>query len=237
MSLVPVTAIDTGVLCAALQLSDSFYPTGAYSHSHGLEGLIEEGWVRDAPSLADYCRASLLPSLERVELPLVLHAYEALASGDWVRVGDLCVLSSALRTAREPRQASDAIGRQRIALLHTLRGDTRARDFLAHAQAGTWPQPVPVAAALEGLALGAPVEIALANVAYGTIAGTVSAAMKLLRVGQNAGQGVMVDLLKEVPGLVGHARRVPLAEIGWFNPWLDIASSRHEHASARLFIS
>jgi urease accessory protein len=37
--------------------------------------------------------------------------------------------------------------------------------------------------------------------------------------------------------MVDAAARIPVDEIGWFNPWLDVASARHETASARLFIS
>ncbi|MDX2186183.1 MAG: urease accessory UreF family protein [Opitutaceae bacterium] len=237
MNLAPATAIESGVLCAALQLSDTFYPTGAYSHSHGLEGLIEEGIVRDRETLREYCLASLLPSLGRMELPLVVHAYAALASANWEQVGRLCVLSSGLRATREPRQASDAIGRQRITLLVLLRKDVRALEFQRLSTDHDWPQPAAVAAALEALAVGAPVGVALANVYYGAIATAVSSSMKLLRIGQNGGQSLLTEMIGLSTSVFEKALQVPIDEIGWFNPWLDIASARHEHASARLFIS
>ena len=36
---------------------------------------------------------------------------------------------------------------------------------------------------------------------------------------------------------IAAAQAVPVEEIGWFNPWLDIAAARHEIADARMFIS
>jgi urease accessory protein len=39
------------------------------------------------------------------------------------------------------------------------------------------------------------------------------------------------------PEIFAAAQNVPSDEIGWFNPWLDIAAARHETAAARLFIS
>jgi hypothetical protein len=42
MSSVPRTATEAGWLFGLLQASDTFYPTGAYAHSFGLEGLVEE---------------------------------------------------------------------------------------------------------------------------------------------------------------------------------------------------
>jgi urease accessory protein len=44
-------------------------------------------------------------------------------------------------------------------------------------------------------------------------------------------------MLGHAPELIATATTIPLAEIGWFNPWLDIASARHETADARMFIS
>jgi urease accessory protein len=233
----PVTVTDPTALCAWLQMNDAFYPTGAYSHSHGLEGLIEAGIVRDRATLREYCLASLLPSLARLELPLVRYAHGALGEGDWGKLGELCELSSALRATREARQASEAIGRQRISLLVTLRGCALAEEFERRATAGGWPRPAALAAALEARCAGMPVEAAFASVLYGACSSAVSAAMKLLRLGQNGGQTLLTELLELSPSVFAEALQVNVEEIGWFNPWLDIASARHEHAAARLFIS
>jgi urease accessory protein len=43
--------------------------------------------------------------------------------------------------------------------------------------------------------------------------------------------------LAAAPGIIAKAEATPFAEIGWFNPWLDIAAARHETADARMFIS
>ena len=61
--------------------------------------------------------------------------------------------------------------------------------------------------------------------------------MKLLRLGQNAAQGLLTGALRELPKIIATARQLPTSELGWFNPWLDIASARHESADHRLFIS
>ena len=39
-----------------LQAGDSFYPTGSYAHSFGLEGLVQEGTIRDRATLRDFLR-------------------------------------------------------------------------------------------------------------------------------------------------------------------------------------
>lgn len=224
-------------LCGLLQAGDSFYPTGSYAHSFGLEGLVNEGAVRDRGTLRQFLFLSVLPTLAHVELPLAIQAWRALEGPDWERVGEMCLLSAALKTPREARLAAENIGRQRAELVAALCGDPLAQEYLARAAAGRWPFSPAVSAAVEGRAFGAPVEAVGTGVAYANLAGVLSAAMKLLRLGQNACQGLLTEALREIPALIVAAERIPLEEIGWFNPWLDIAAARHETADARMFIS
>jgi urease accessory protein len=224
-------------LCGLLQLGDTFYPTGSYAHSFGLEGLVAENVVRDRESLRQFLLISVLPALRQSDLPLVVQAWRAFEQPDWGKIGELCVLASALKTAREARFAAENIGRQRVELAAKLRGHPLAAEFLRRAEAERWPFSPAIAAALEARVLGAPLEAALASVYYAAIAGLLAAAMKLLRLGQNGCQTLLTEIMGLAPDIFTAAQNIPTDEIGWFNPWLDIAAARHETAAARLFIS
>ena len=228
---------DAAWICGLLQAGDSFYPTGSYAHSFGLEGMVQAGVVRDRATLREFIFQSVLPSLQHAELPLALHAWNAFGAGNWAMIGELCVLSSALKTAREARVASDGIGRQRAELVATLRNAPLAQDFLARAANGHWPFSAAVSAALEARVLGAPAVAMLSGLVYANLAAIISSAMKLLRLGQNASQSLLVEALGDAPALIAAAEKITVDEIGWFNPWLDIAAARHESADARMFIS
>jgi urease accessory protein len=224
-------------IAGLLQAGDSFYPTGSYAHSFGLEGLVQQGVVHDRATLRDFVLRSALPALRQSELPLAAHAWAAFGKPDWARVGELCVLSSALKTAREARQAAENIGRQRAELVVLLHGSSLAEEYLRRLATGGWPHASAVSAALEGRVLGAPLPAVLAGVTYANLAALLSAAMKLLRLGQNASQTLLAEALRESPAIIAAAQAVPFEEIGWFNPWLDIAAARHETADSRMFIS
>ena len=122
-------------------------------------------------------------------------------------------------------------------LLATLRAAPLAVEFRRRAAENSWPGSAAVAAALEGRVYGAPLEAVLAGMCHGAFTGFIAAAMKLLRLGQNGAQSLLSEMLAATPSLVAAAREVGEDEIGWFNPWLDIAAARHEHADARMFIS
>ncbi|HVU16729.1 MAG TPA: urease accessory UreF family protein [Candidatus Didemnitutus sp.] len=238
MNSAPVTGTDVSSWVASLlQAGDSFYPTGSYAHSFGLEGLVQNGIVHDRESLRQFFLRSTLPALRQLELPLVAQAFRAFQASDWMSIGELCELASASRTALEARLASEKIGRQRAELVASLHHSALAAEFLRRAEADHWPYSAPVSAALEGCALGAPETAVLAGFHYATYAAILSAAMKLLRLGQNASQTLLTEMLGHTAATVAAARAVPRSDIGWFNPWLDIAAARHEIADARMFIS
>lgn len=237
MSSAPATGTDTAWLLGLLQASDTLYPTGAYAHSFGLEGMVEAGVVRDRATLRAFLLNSVLPSLRNVDLPLAVHAWKAFGTRDWPAVGEVCALASALRAPRELRAAAEAIGRQRAELLAHVHQAELAREFLRRAGEARWPHCTAVSAALEARVHGAPLAAVLAGVCYAAVAGVIAAATKLLRLGQNAAQGLLTETVALCPAMVGPACELPLDEIGWFNPWLDAASARHETANARLFIS
>jgi urease accessory protein len=237
MSSAPVTNTDATWIVGLLQAGDSFYPTGSYSHSFGLEGLVQQGVVRDRATLRDFILLSALPALRHTDLPLAAHAWRAFGEADWPRVAELCVLSSALKTAREARAASENIGRQRAELMATLRAHPLAQEYFRRATNGTWPHSAPISAALEGRVLGAPLTAVLSGISYATLSSLLSAAMKVLRLGQNASQSLLTEALTATPEIIAAAETTAFEDIGWFNPWLDIAAARHETADARMFIS
>jgi len=235
---IPPTGTDPGRWVAnLLQISDAFYPTGAYAHSFGLEGLVQEGVVTDRAKLRTFLLEHALPLLARTDLPIAAGVWTAAGDPvDWARIAEGCVLGSAVRGAREPREASEAIGRQRIELASMLRGGLAA-EFNRRATEACWPRPACVAAAIEGRQLGAPRDAVLASLVYSAAAGLIAAAMKLLRLGQNSAQSLLAEGLALTPLLIDQALALAPGEIGGFHPWWDIAAARHESADGRMFIS
>ena len=235
----PAASVSAAWIARPLQTTDSFYPTGTYAHSFGLEGLVQAGAVRDRATLREFLLGQVVPQLGRTELPIAAHAWDAADTPpDWATLRTLCELGAALRGTRELRAASAAIGAQRLDFAVTVHGDVGlAAEFNRRAAAGGWPRPSCVAAALEGRALGAPREAVLAAVLYGALSALVAAAVKLLRLGQNASHTLLAEALAAGEAEVAAATGRALEELGTFNPWWDIASARHEAADFRLFIS
>ena len=144
------TPSDALWLARLLHATDSFYPTGAYAHSFGLEGLAHAGVVHDRATLRTFLLEHALPPLARTDLPIAAHAWIAVGEVPvaWERLRELCILGAAVRGTRELRAASEAIGRQRLELAALLHGGVAA-EINRRAGEENWPRPACVAAAVE----------------------------------------------------------------------------------------
>ncbi len=86
-------------IAGLLQTSDSFYPTGAYAHSFGLEGLVQDGVVTDLATLRSFLLGEMLPQLARTDLPVAARAWAAAGDPpDWERLREACFLGGAVRS-------------------------------------------------------------------------------------------------------------------------------------------
>ncbi|MDA0577060.1 MAG: urease accessory protein UreF [Verrucomicrobia bacterium] len=224
-------------LLQVLQTNDSFFPTGSYAHSYGLEGLVQAGVVTDMATCAEAMEHILGPALARVDLPVTRLSFLAAQTEDVAGLLALGARTDAAKPMRELREASLGVGRQRLTMLETLAPGPLTERLGRDADAGAFLPHAPVMTGIECAIFGATEEAALQACLYQAGAAWIGASLKLLSVGQTAAQRALRRFLNTGPALLAHARGVEEAAIGNFSPLLDIASARHESADARMFIS
>ncbi len=227
------TPIDTDALgrLRLMQLVSPALPIGAFTYSQGLEWAVEAGWVRDAEALSDWLAGLMEEGLVYLELPILQRLHDAVAEGDTASIAHWATILYASRETRELRQEE----RNRARALITLLGDLGIpqagswRDVLLHCQAA----PFALAAVHWSISQA---DCAL-GYAWGWLENQVSAAIKLVPLGQTDGQRVQLALAEKLPAMIERAAAVVDAEIGAGSPALAIASARHETQYTRLFRS
>jgi urease accessory protein len=201
----------------------------------GLEQIARAGVVRDEASLLDFLKRQALPSLENLELPLLRRAYDAAAARD---TAGLCRLDreiDAWKVCKGLREASIQLGTRRLAVLLRIFPDEFVRAFENERRTRATPGHHLSVYGLQ-MALGCvPLQAALSAWLYQTLAGACSAALKLIRIGQEGCQRVLGECLRDASETV--QRSLAVESPGWFNPLVEIAAMRHERAFERLFIS
>ena len=99
-------------LLATLQLADSFFPTGAYAHSQGLEQMVAQGWVSNSAQVEEYLTEQLTGAVLPSDGVALLNACEAAAGGDGETIIAIDRLLHAMKLPEEVRLASTQSGRR-----------------------------------------------------------------------------------------------------------------------------
>jgi urease accessory protein len=208
------------------------YPVGAFSYSHGLEYAVEQGTVSDAASLEAWLGDLLRFGSGRSDAILFCHAYEA--SARRTALAEVAALAVAYSASAERHLESTAQGR---AFAEATR-DAWPCDALKRLEdcwAGSLAYPVVVAVAAAGHGLD--LSLSLQAYLHGFAENLVSAGVRLIPLGQRAGQQVLAALEAPVTEAAAAALETPLEDLGGAAILADLAAMKHETQYTRLFRS
>jgi urease accessory protein len=216
---------EGGFLRLLTWLSPAF-PTGGFAYSHGLEWAVESGDARSTAGLVAWLVDILEQGSGRNDAILMRHAHQAAVNPE--ALAEVAELAAALPGSRE----------------RWLETTAQGRAFLAAAAA--WPTPVlallaerpiayPVAVGAISAAHGVPEDRATLGFLHAFCANMVSAAVRLIPLGQQAGLRVMAALEPVLIAVCHDTRDLSLNDIGGAAIRTDLAAMHHETQYTRLF--
>ncbi|MGR9085499.1 MAG: urease accessory protein UreF [Gammaproteobacteria bacterium] len=218
-------------LLRLLQLASPGLPIGMYSYSQGLETAVEDGWIRDFEMAGSWIAAVMHRCQARVDLPILARLHDAWTEGDKAEAGYWNSLLLACRETAELKAEDVQTGRALAQLLAKLEPESAA-DLI---DAG----PVALASAFGFAAArwNIPKREAMTGYLWSWLENQVLCAVKLVPLGQVAGQRLLMALAAEIPVQVGSALALADDDIGGSLFGLPLASCRHEMQYSRLFRS
>jgi urease accessory protein len=158
-----------------------------------------------------------------------------------VLADELCALDTeidAWKLAHEIREASVQIGVRRLRALANIQpAAPLVLDFAGEIERGAARGHHLIVFALQATLGQIPLGAALMTWAYQALAAICAAALKLIRIGQDAIQRTLRAACVELDMAIERSHAVLHDDAGCFSPLLEIASMRHERAFERLFIS
>jgi urease accessory protein len=211
--------MDSTALLTLLQLTSPALPVGAYSYSEGLETLVDQGLIKSAADLQTW-------------LTILIRAHRAWTKGDQQQVIYWNHWLSATRETAELQQQNWQMGRSLLKLLQDLYPQS---DWSGWSMAENWNMAI-VFALAAGLA-----EIdehtAVLGYLHSWASNLVSAGVKLIPLGQTAGQKLMLQLAEPINMSADRSLTLPDDQLFSCSWGLAIASMTHETQYSRLFRS
>ena len=226
--------VQAGALVKLLRLASPALPVGAYSYSQGMEWSVESGVVNDEKSAGQWIGSLLAGSMARFELPMLASFYRAWRDRDTALATSLNEAYLASRETAELRSESIQMGGAMVAILQTGgEHEPAPLEPLCAIDNVVFPNSFAFASVAWKLEL----EDVLTAYAWSWVENQVTAAMKLVPLGQRAGQRLLAQLGPVCTQATQTAVSLPKDEWSNFAPLFAIACSRHETQYTRLFRS
>jgi urease accessory protein len=231
-----VTVIDLYPFLSSLQLADSFFPSGLYTLSHGLESYAQAGLVTRQsvePLVADLLRYGAGPS-DGIALGC---AHRAAVTGHLSIAMEADQRLTAVKLAREPRETSLRTGRQLLSLAGEVFGGEVLTSYTALVRRGEAPGNHAVSLGLTMATLDITPEQAIAGELYAFASSCLGAVLRMALIDHRAAQAILHRLKSVIAEVAADCLDREPWEIGGCAPLAEVMAMRHETAEIRLFAS
>jgi urease accessory protein len=196
-----------------LQLASPALPVGAYGYSEGLETLIENGTITNIENLEDWLKSELIYGSICLDAAIMMRGFHAVKSCD--------------RSA-----ASWQMGRSLMQLLGKLEP-----EILPVVNAVGYPGNYAIAFAIACAHWDINIQAALLAYLHSWANNLITAGIKLIPLGQTAGQELLLGLQPLLITTVGEILTMEDDDLGCCSWGLSLASMQHETQYTRLFRS
>jgi urease accessory protein len=231
------TQMKNSFIGSLLHLSDPTLPIGGFSHSHGLETYVQLNIVHDVASTELFIVENLKSNVKYNDASFVQLAYKAATSNDLDEIILLDQECTALKSAKEIRQASQKLGIRLIKIFMRYKDHELISKYNIEIKNKTASGHYCIVFGIYAFLLGIPLEETLYSYYYNTAIGLVTNSVKLVPLGQSDGQEIMFRLQPVMERLVSETLKTDRSLVGMLDVGLDIRCMQHEHLYSRLYMS
>jgi urease accessory protein len=220
----PDAALAQPALLRLMAWLSPAFPTGAFAYSHGLEWAVESDNVTNETNVQTWLSDVIARGSARTDVILLRHAHRT--AGDFRNLTDIADLAYATASCRE-RQSESLDQGKAFMLAAAPWGIPAAPERI--------PYPVAVGAVCGAHRI--PEDASAAAYLQAIATNLISAAVRLVPLGQTAGLRVLAALEPAILAVAAETKGATLDDLGGCAFRSDLAAMRHETQYTRLFRS
>ena len=221
-----------------LQLSDSFFPTGSYTTSNGLEALFYKNRIKNPNELRDLIQVYLEQQIGPADCTALGNSYKYIQMSDLPKMLEVDQTLFSMKLVKEIRDASCRAGTQLLKCLNSFTTNSKLLDLYLEAINKRQASGVyPVALAIASKTLNIPKNKTGLMMLYSFSVSVVGAGLRLGLVQHFEGQRIIHELKPIILEVVKSNIDRPLESMWQFVPDIDIIQIQHERMSSKMFIT
>jgi urease accessory protein len=220
----------------SLQLTDSFFPSGLYTLSHGLEAFAQAGLIKAENLellLIDHLRHNVGPA----DGAALACAHRAVTTRHLEMAAEADLRLSAVKLPKEARTGSQRVGRQLLKTAVQVFRNERVGEYLERAKSSLLPCNHAVVLGLITASHDIERHQAITGELYAFVSGALSAAVRLAVIDHLFAQAVLHRLKPIIAEVALSQSESSVQDIASSSPLIDIMAMQHERAQLRLFVS
>jgi len=221
-----------------LHLCDSLLPVGGFSHSAGLETYVQERIITSKETAKEFVARQLALNICYTDAALVSLAYDAAAdNNDYQTILRLDETCTSVKLPKEIRLASNKLGIRLLKIFENHEAFFLPNKYKAAIGSQKAFGHYCIAFGLIAQALHIDKQEALTGYYYNAATSFITNAVKLIPLGQQDGQDILMSLFSLIDELVQQSLSPCNEMIGFCCTGFDIRCMQHEQLYSRLYMS
>jgi urease accessory protein len=228
---------DAAADLSMMQLSDSFFPTGMYSMSNGLEAIFYSGKKMKSEELRELVKTYLEYQIGPADCTALGNAYEYASRSNLPKLLEVDRAIFSIKLVQEIRDASIRSGTQLVRCIRSFSDNKILGQYEDAIRGGKAFGPYPAALAVAANAFLIPKEKAALMMLYSFSVSIVGAALRLGMLQHFDGQKVIDELKPTIVKVTKANINRPIEGIWQFAPSIDVIQIAHERMNSKMFIT
>lgn len=232
-----LTTATNRQLLQILQICDSNFPVGAFSHSYGMETYLREDVIKDRESFETYIKVYLKGQFMYTDGLAIRLVYEALKANQLDRIWEIDRQITVQSMARETREGTKKVGQRMLQMILDLYDNELLKSYQERiAKELSHGHPALVFAIIM-YGMDVCEKDAILCHSFSTVSTLVQNGVRAIPLGQKDGQMILRDIGDFLIEMYEEIQSLEEEDFGMTIPGLEIAQMRHETLDFRLFMS
>ena len=220
-----------------MQISDSFFPTGLYTMSNGLETLFSEKRIASTDELHELIQTNIAQQIGPADCVALANAYDFAASKDVEGIVTCDKLLFAMKLVKELRDATCRSGTQMIKCVNSFVNNDILNEYYEVVKNSKTPGTHAVVIGVVSNALEIEKQKSVLHFLYGFSVSMVGAALRLGMIEHVQSQKILHQLKPVIAETCNKYISKSLDEMWQFAPEYDVIQIEHEQTFSKMFIT